>query len=119
MRKAKRTVYFLCHDLFPVVGALIGKQKGRNIEVMNSFELHFDAVDKDIIIDMEYYNTKEEQCMKLTHICLVDFSILIKCSASKISTITNLLSLYIMKKKKTKCVRFLLSFSIETSCIDQ
>lgn len=44
-----------------VIGALIGKQKGRNIEVMNSFELHFDAIDKDVVIDMEYYNTKEEQ----------------------------------------------------------
>ena len=45
-----------------MIGALIGKQKGRNIEVMNSFELHFDAIDKDVVIDMEYYNTKEEQC---------------------------------------------------------
>ncbi|XP_041366087.1 COP9 signalosome complex subunit 6-like [Gigantopelta aegis] len=44
-----------------VVGALIGKQKGRNIEVMNSFELLFERVDNNIIINMEYYNTKEEQ----------------------------------------------------------
>ncbi|XP_013148459.1 PREDICTED: COP9 signalosome complex subunit 6 [Papilio polytes] len=44
-----------------VVGALIGKQKGRNIEVMNSFELVFSAIDGDIVIDREYYNLKEEQ----------------------------------------------------------
>lgn len=44
-----------------VLGAVIGKQKGRNIEVMNSFELLFDRIDQDIIIDKEYYNTKEEQ----------------------------------------------------------
>lgn len=44
-----------------VIGALIGKQKGRNIEVMNSFELNFDTIDSQIVIDMEYYNTKEEQ----------------------------------------------------------
>ncbi|KOB75640.1 Uncharacterized protein OBRU01_07153, partial [Operophtera brumata] len=44
-----------------VVGALIGKQKGRNIEVMNSFELVFSAIGEDIIIDREYYNLKEEQ----------------------------------------------------------
>lgn len=44
-----------------VVGALIGKQKGRNLEVMNSFELLFDVVDGQIVIDMDYYNTKEEQ----------------------------------------------------------
>lgn len=45
----------------PVIGALIGKQNGRNIELMNSFELLFDTVDGDIIIDREYYNTKEDQ----------------------------------------------------------
>ncbi|XP_050389077.1 COP9 signalosome complex subunit 6 [Patella vulgata] len=44
-----------------VLGALIGKQKGRNIEVMNSFELVIDHVDGGIVINMEYYNTKEEQ----------------------------------------------------------
>jgi COP9 signalosome complex subunit 6 len=41
---------------------VIGKQKGRNIEVMNSFELLFDRIEDEIIINMEYYNTKEEQC---------------------------------------------------------
>ena len=48
--------------VFTVLGALIGKQKGRNIEVMNSFELMFHKVEGDIVIDREYYNTKEEQC---------------------------------------------------------
>lgn len=45
-----------------MVGALIGKQKGRNIEVMNSFELVFSIIDGDVIIDRDYYNLKEEQC---------------------------------------------------------
>lgn len=45
-----------------MLGALIGKQTGRNIEVMNSFELLFDDVNGQIVIDMDYYNTKEEQC---------------------------------------------------------
>lgn len=44
-----------------VIGALIGKQSGRNIEVMNSFELKFKVSDDEIIIDMDYYNTKEGQ----------------------------------------------------------
>lgn len=48
--------------LFPVIGALIGKQEGRNIEVMNSFELLSHTVEEKIIIDKEYYYTKEEQC---------------------------------------------------------
>ncbi|KAF7998518.1 hypothetical protein HCN44_010926 [Aphidius gifuensis] len=44
-----------------VYGALIGKQKGRNIEIMNSFELLFTTIGDDIIIDKDYYNLKEEQ----------------------------------------------------------
>lgn len=52
----------MCIISFPVIGAVIGKQKGRNIEVMNSFELVFSVIDGDIIIDRDYYNLKEEQC---------------------------------------------------------
>jgi len=48
--------------VFAVVGAMIGKQEGRNIEVMNSFELLFHTVEDQIHIDKEYYYTKEEQC---------------------------------------------------------
>ncbi|GFY11779.1 COP9 signalosome complex subunit 6 [Trichonephila clavipes] len=44
-----------------VVGALIGKQQGRNIEIMNSIELMFDRIEGDIIIDKDYYSTKEQQ----------------------------------------------------------
>lgn len=43
-----------------VLGALIGKQEGRNIEVMNSFELVFNQVDGAIVIDREYYSLKED-----------------------------------------------------------
>lgn len=45
-----------------VIGALIGKQEGRNIEVMNSFELMSHTIDDKVHIDKEYYYTKEEQC---------------------------------------------------------
>ena len=44
-----------------VIGALIGRQSGRNIEIMNSFELNFDRIESDIIIDRDYYTTKESQ----------------------------------------------------------
>lgn len=44
-----------------VLGALIGKQSGRHIEIMNSFELNFDVLDSHIIINREYYTLKEEQ----------------------------------------------------------
>jgi COP9 signalosome complex subunit 6 len=44
-----------------VIGALIGKQKGRNIEIMNSFELLFDTIENNVVIDRDYYNQKEAQ----------------------------------------------------------
>ncbi|KAI8482297.1 PREDICTED: COP9 signalosome complex subunit 6-like [Branchiostoma belcheri] len=44
-----------------VLGALLGKQSGRNLEICNSFELMFDTIDGDIIIDRDYFSTKEEQ----------------------------------------------------------
>ncbi|KAF5269266.1 hypothetical protein FQR65_LT02567 [Abscondita terminalis] len=44
-----------------VIGALIGKQKGRNIEIMNSFELVFSVIGGDVVIDRDYYSMKEEQ----------------------------------------------------------
>ncbi|ESO10229.1 hypothetical protein HELRODRAFT_185323 [Helobdella robusta] len=44
-----------------VLGALIGKQKGRNIEIMNSFELVFHSIEDEIFVDREYYTIKEDQ----------------------------------------------------------
>lgn len=44
-----------------VYGALIGKQKGRNIEVMNSFELKTNISDGNVFINRDYYMTKELQ----------------------------------------------------------
>lgn len=46
----------------PVYGAIIGKQDGRKIEVYNSFELRYEVIDGDVVINRDYYNTKEEQC---------------------------------------------------------
>lgn len=56
---------FLLIHFFTVIGALIGKQSGRNVEVMNSFELKFKVVNEDVIICQDYYRTKEEQCKYL------------------------------------------------------
>jgi len=44
-----------------VYGALIGKQTGRNIEILNSFELKFEIIDDAVVINRDYYNTKEQQ----------------------------------------------------------
>jgi COP9 signalosome complex subunit 6 len=54
-------ILLIATKLFLVYGALIGKQKGRNIEIMNSFELLFTCISDDVIIDRDYYNIKEEQ----------------------------------------------------------
>lgn len=59
-------VYYLSS----VIGALIGKQEGRNIEVMNSFELLSHTIDDRVHIDKEYYYTKEEQCKSVVCGCI-------------------------------------------------
>lgn len=46
--------------LCPVYGALLGTQKGRVIEICNSFEL---VVSKEKKLDRDYFTSKEEQCM--------------------------------------------------------
>lgn len=51
-----------------VYGALIGKQEGRKIEIFNSFELRYETIEGDVIINRDYYNTKEEQCKSFQHI---------------------------------------------------
>uniref|UniRef100_F6RRF2 COP9 signalosome complex subunit 6 n=1 Tax=Ciona intestinalis TaxID=7719 RepID=F6RRF2_CIOIN len=45
----------------PVFGALIGKQVGRTIELLNSFELLYLEINDEILIDTDYYYAKEEQ----------------------------------------------------------
>ena len=44
-----------------VYGAIIGKQTGRNVEIMNSFELQVHLLEGKTYIDMDYYKMKEEQ----------------------------------------------------------
>ena len=49
--------------IFLVFGALLGKQNGRNLELCNSFELQHSETDDGCIIDMDYFQNKEEQCI--------------------------------------------------------
>ncbi|KAA0203857.1 hypothetical protein HAZT_HAZT006748 [Hyalella azteca] len=44
-----------------VYGAIIGKQTGREVEIMNSFELQYEVVDGLVVLSKEYYSLKEEQ----------------------------------------------------------
>ncbi len=44
-----------------VYGALIGRQEGRRIEIMNSFELDHAEIDGRVVIDRDYYALKEGQ----------------------------------------------------------
>lgn len=46
-----------------VYGALLGTQKGRSVEVCNSFELVVSNVEGRVVLDKEYFSAKEEQCM--------------------------------------------------------
>lgn len=46
---------------FKVYGAIIGKHKGRQVEVMNSFELDYNVIEEKVVIDRDYYDLKESQ----------------------------------------------------------
>ena len=48
--------------LFLVFGALLGRQKGRSVEICNSYELLVERVEDQFIIDQDYFTSKEEQC---------------------------------------------------------
>ena len=45
-----------------VIGALIGIQIGREVEILNSFELPCTLVDGQTIVDMSYFSFKQDQC---------------------------------------------------------
>lgn len=49
-------------SLVVVYGALLGRQKGRSVEVCNSFELVVSASGSSAVLDKEYFTAKEEQC---------------------------------------------------------
>lgn len=52
----------------PTLGALIGKQKDRTLEIMNSFELSYTILDDSVlIIDRDYYSSKEEQFKQVSN----------------------------------------------------
>jgi len=48
-----------------VVGAVIGVQEGRRLEVTNSFELTYNLVDGAVVIDFEYLKKKAEMFKKV------------------------------------------------------
>jgi COP9 signalosome complex subunit 6 len=48
-----------------VIGAVLGIQNGRNVEITNSFELVYDVVDRAIVVDFDYLKRKQEQFKKV------------------------------------------------------
>ncbi|CAG8440894.1 8055_t:CDS:2 [Acaulospora morrowiae] len=44
-----------------VIGALMGTQNGRDVEISNSYELEFDVIDGKVVVNHEYFLTKSEQ----------------------------------------------------------
>lgn len=49
------------NSMSSIIGALIGKQVSRNVEILNSFELKFDIIDGSTVIDIDFYRKKEQQ----------------------------------------------------------
>jgi len=55
--------------LTAVIGALLGSQTGRDVSIVNSFELVY-LVDGKVIIDDEFFKDRREQCTS-TAICML------------------------------------------------
>ena len=45
-----------------VFGALLGTQEGRSMDILNSFELQYDIIENNVVINTDYYHAKAEQC---------------------------------------------------------
>lgn len=45
-----------------VVGGLLGIQHGREVEILNTFELVISEVDGATVIDNDYFNVRKDQC---------------------------------------------------------
>lgn len=55
--------------LLTVVGALLGTQAGRDVEVMNSFEVVVNDEDGQLKLDHGYFVTRRDQCTLLRFAC--------------------------------------------------
>jgi COP9 signalosome complex subunit 6 len=49
-----------------VLGALLGTQNGREVEIVNTFEV---AAEQDERVDHGSFNLRKEQCALVPHIC--------------------------------------------------
>ena len=67
-----------------VYGVLLGRQKGRSVEVCNSYELVVEVIEGHLVLDKEYFTAKEDQCKYGCHdnkrdlSCDILFFILVK-----------------------------------------
>lgn len=48
-----------------VIGALIGTQEGRTVEITNSFELVYNTIEGSVVLDTEFLKTKQEMFKKV------------------------------------------------------
>ena len=70
MMGATEVGHVVCRDVtllvfcITVFGALLGRQKGRSVEICNSYELVVNVAGENnkLILDREYFLSKEEQC---------------------------------------------------------
>jgi len=48
-----------------VIGALLGAQTGRNVEIFTSFELVYNIIENLVVLDLAYFKQKQEQFRKV------------------------------------------------------
>ncbi len=56
------------HGIGPVVGGLLGTQNGREVEIVNTFELAAEErKDQEPLIDHAFLQMRREQCKRRAH----------------------------------------------------
>lgn len=56
------------HRIGPVIGGLLGTQNGREVEIVNTFELAAEErKDQEPLIDHPFLQMRREQCKRLAH----------------------------------------------------
>jgi hypothetical protein len=46
-----------------IIGALLGRQNGRDVELVNAYECPYDVISGERVVNMELLNIREQQCL--------------------------------------------------------
>ena len=96
-----------------VVGGLLGTQRGREVEIMNSFELVIDAETNQV--DFEYFVTRKDQCQSLVSLYRNSAHDFVKFSQASFPLVR--FPRLVFRRTGSRCTRSLYPSAGASSCI--